>query len=128
MVPPKRILIIDDEEDLNRLMKMALESSGDFEVHFESRAHHAVETAKEFKPDLMILDLIMPGMDGGELVLQIKQDPNLREVPIIFLTASITTGSVDSGSSLFGYPCLNKPASVDEVVELIGQCLDGQSN
>lgn len=123
----KRILVIDDEEDLNRLMKLSLEAVGDFEVHHESRPQKALEVAREVKPDLMILDLVMPGMDGGELVFRIKDDPELCGLPIIFLTASITTGADDCGPTLFGYPCLKKPAALDEVVELIEESLEAKS-
>jgi DNA-binding response OmpR family regulator len=118
-VANKRIFIVDDEEDLNRLMKLSLESAGDFDVDYVSQPQNALGSAREFGPDLMILDLVMPGMDGGELVMKIKEDEVLRNVPVIFLTASISTGLRDDGSTLFGYPCLKKPVAMDELLDLI---------
>lgn len=126
-VADKRIMVIDDEEDLNRLMKLSLEASGDYLVHYESDPAKALETAREFGPDLMILDLVMPGMDGGELLMKIKGDSLLGGLPIIFLSASISIGSADDSATLFGCPCLTKPAAIDEIVELIEESLDAKS-
>src|SRR5947209_1406035 len=84
----KRILIIDDEASFARMVKLNLEKTGAFEVRAESKAGYALATAREFKPDLILLDVIMPAMDGGDVANQIKRDRNLKGTPIIFLTAT----------------------------------------
>ncbi len=119
----KRIFIIDDEEDLNRLLKLALEGEGDFEVSYESVPQKALEAARAFKPDVVLLDLVMPGMDGGELMFKLKGDEELRSVPVVFLTASIDPAA-DTGATLFGCRCLKKPAGLDEVIECLEACLE----
>ena len=71
----------------------------------------------------MIFDVVMPEMDGGQIVLATKNDPELKKIPLFFLTASVETGASDIAPTLFGYPCISKPAPIDELVELIEQCL-----
>jgi DNA-binding response OmpR family regulator len=120
----KRILIIDDEASFTRMVRLNLEKTGDFEVREENRAGYAVATAREFRPDLILLDVIMPTMDGGDIFATIRKDRNLKEVPIIFLTATVSqreagTGGLNSGGSLF----LAKPVSVDVLIERIQEHL-----
>jgi DNA-binding response OmpR family regulator len=120
----KRILIIDDEASFTRMVRLNLEKTGEFEVREENRAGSAVATAREFRPDLILLDVIMPTMDGGDIFATLRKDRNLKEVPIIFLTATVSqreagTGGLSSGGSLF----LAKPVSVDVLIERIHEHL-----
>jgi CheY-like chemotaxis protein len=116
----KKILIIDDEVSFARMVKMNLEKAGGFEIRVENRAAGAVAAAREFRPDLILLDVIMPGMDGGDVANQIKRDRNLRGTPIVFLTATVSrheAGDVglNSGGELF----LAKPVSVEALIQSI---------
>ena len=77
----KRILIIDDEASFTRMVKLNLEKTGAFEVREENLALEAVATARAFKPDLILLDVIMPTMDGGDVAAQIQKDRVLRDTP-----------------------------------------------
>lgn len=118
----KRILIVDDEVSFTRMVKLNLEKSGAFEVRAENKATSALPAAREFKPDLIILDVIMPGMDGGDVSNQIKRDRNLRETPIIFLTATVSKreageGGLSSGGELF----LAKPVTVENLIHRINE-------
>lgn len=120
----KRILIIDDEASFTRMVRLNLEKTGEFEVREENRAGSAVATAREFRPDLILLDVIMPTMDGGDIFATLRKDRNLKKVPIIFLTATVSqreagTGGLNSGGSLF----LAKPVSVDVLIERIHEHL-----
>ena len=120
----KRILIIDDERGFTRMVKLNLEKTGEFEVREENRAASAVATAREFKPDLILLDVIMPSLDGGDIAAHIRSDRQLRDTPIIFLTATMSnreTGpaGMNSGGALF----LGKPVSVDHLVKCIHEQL-----
>src|SRR6185295_3918644 len=86
----KRILIIDDEASFTRMVKLNLEKTGQFDVRAENRAAGALAAAREFKPDLVLLDVIMPTMDGGDVARQIQNDRSLRGTPIVFLTATVS--------------------------------------
>src|SRR5262245_36878158 len=120
----KRILIVDDEVSFARMVKLNLEKTGAFEVRTENKASYALAAAREFKPHLIILDVIMPNMDGGDVSNQIKRDRNLRDTPIIFLTATVSKreageDGLNSGGALF----LAKPVSVEVLVARINEHL-----
>ncbi|MBK7998062.1 MAG: response regulator transcription factor [Verrucomicrobia bacterium] len=116
----KKVLVIDDEVSFARMVKLNLEKTGEFEVRVENRAMFALATAREFLPDLILLDVIMPSMDGGDVSKQIKRDRNLKNTPIIFLTATVSKreageGGLNSGGELF----LAKPVSVEALIACI---------
>ena len=118
----KRILIIDDETSFTRMVKMNLEKTGEFEVREENRALNGLSAARDFKPDLILLDVVMPGMDGGDVAQHIRADRSLKETPIVFLTATVSpreagAGGLQSGGSLF----LGKPVSVENLIQCIHQ-------
>jgi len=118
----KRILIIDDEASFTRMVRLNLEKSGQFEVREENRAAYAVAAAREFKPDLILLDVIMPTMDGGDVAAHIQNDRHLKDTPIVFLTATVSQreagpGGLNSGGSLF----LAKPVSVENLIKCINE-------
>ena len=121
-VAKARILIVDDEVAFTRMVKLNLEKAGDFEVRIENRAAGALAAARNFKPDLILLDVIMPSMDGGDVQNQIKRDRTLRDTPIIFLTATVSkreagAGGMNSGGELF----LAKPVTVENLVSCINE-------
>ena len=118
----KRVLVIDDEASFARMVKLNLEKTGEFEVRVENKATSAVAAAREFKPDVVLLDVIMPNMDGGDVANQIKRDRLLKETPIIFLTATVSKreageGGFNSGGELF----LAKPVSVEALIACINE-------
>jgi CheY-like chemotaxis protein len=93
----KRIFVIDDESEFTGLLKLQLESMGYYNVGEENDARGAVTSARLFDPDLILLDIMMPGMDGSEVASLIRQDPVLREVPIVFLTALVSGDEAPAG-------------------------------
>ncbi len=117
MMEQKRILIIDDEASFTRMVRLNLEQTKRYVVCEENRALHALTTAREFKPDLILLDVIMPGTDGGELASRIKTDPAFKGVPVIFLTATISKKEAADGVFTGGYLFLPKPVSLKNLVE-----------
>ncbi len=119
----KRILVVDDEESLTRLLKVCLEQTQRFVVEVENESTHAVEVAGRFEPDLILLDIMMPELDGGVLVNRFKEHPKLKNVPVVFLTALATPDEVHQHNGLIGgLPFLAKPVSIPEVID----CLDKQ--
>ena len=116
----KRILLVDDEKSFTTLLKLNLEETGDYEVQVENWAEDALETAKAFKPDLILLDLIMPRMPGGNVAAQMSEDPELKSTPIVFLTAAVRKQQVEENEGIIcERPCLAKPATLEMVVAAI---------
>ncbi len=84
----KRILVLDDEMDFANVMKMTLQMTGQYEVRTTVRSPTFLQVAQDYRPDLILLDCMMPGMDGGEIAAQIQADPVLKDTPFMFLTAT----------------------------------------
>jgi len=125
----KRILIVDDEVGFTRLFKLNLEQRPEYEVRVENWADNALSTAREFRPDLVLLDVIMPRMIGNEVAAGIRADASLQSTPIIFLSAVGGRKSAEEGNrALDGYPCIAKPASVEELIDGIEEQLSTGSN
>jgi CheY-like chemotaxis protein len=116
----KRILVIDDEVSFTWLLKLNLEDAGEYEVAVENEPKNAVQTARKFAPDLIVLDLVMPGLQGDAVAASIRQDPGLSGVEIVFLTASETREMLAEHHKLIqGSPVFAKPVNIDEVIDLI---------
>lgn len=116
----KRVLLVDDEKSLTSLLKLNLEETGNYEVRVENWPEDALKAAREFKPDIVLLDIIMPRMPGGNVAAAIDADPELKGTPIVFLTAAVRKQYVEDHEGIIcDHPCLAKPATVDEVVAMI---------
>src|SRR5262245_35685913 len=116
----KRILLVDDEKSLTTLLKLNLEETGQYEVRVENWAEDAVGAAREFKPDLILLDIIMPRLPGGNVAALIDGDPELQGTPIVFLTAAVRKHQVEENEGIIcDHPCLAKPAPLEDVVAMI---------
>lgn len=125
----KRILVVDDKAANTRLLKLYLEQTHDYLVREENNATAALATAEEFQPHLILLDVMMPGLDGGELAARFRSNPKLKGVPIVFLTSAVTKGEVDAGGGrLGGYPFLAKPVVLSEVAACLKRHLAGDSS
>jgi len=120
----RRILVVDDEIGFTRLLKLALEQTNDYEVRIENWPERALTTAREFRPDLVLLDLVMPRMFGGDVATGLRADASLAAIPIVFFTASVSKTSLKKHDGIIsGFPFLAKPSSVEEVIQLIEQRL-----
>ena len=120
----KRILVVDDDVAFTRLLKLNLEQTGQYNVRVENWAEDALPAAREFKPDLVLLDLLMPRQFGGNVAASFRADPELKQTPIVFLTATVRKATVElHGGAISGYPFLAKPASTAEVAACIEQHL-----
>jgi len=113
----KRIFIVDDESGFTRLLKLTLERSGKYLVKEINDGTEAWLAAREFKPDLIFLDIVMPKVDGGEVAQQIRSDPALASVPIIFLTAIVAER--ETAQEIGGFPFLAKPVTLDAITACI---------
>jgi len=116
----KRILIIDDEENFCKLVKKNIEQAGKFEVDIATNGQDGISLARQIKPDLILLDILMPEMDGAEVAAQIRDDESIRNTPIVFLTAIAKEEDSDSQASLTkGYALLSKTATLRELMACI---------
>lgn len=120
----KRILVVDDEVALTRIIKLNLEWTGNYEVRTENMGSMAIPAAKEFKPDLIFLDVMMPDMGGDDVAAKLKEDPELSDIAFIFMTAIVTkeeTHSVETniGGNMF----LAKPVKTEELIATIERVL-----
>ncbi len=119
----RRILIVDNDRDSTRVVKVLLEKTVHYLVFEENDATKAHQSARDFRPDLILLDIVMPETDGGEIAAQIQADPDLQRTPIIFLTALVTKAEAKSGLHIQGHPFLAKPISVSELINGIEEHL-----
>jgi len=115
----RRILIVDDDANSTHLVKILLERSGPYLVLEENDPAKADQTAHSFKPDVILLDIVMPKIDGGELATQMEADRELHDTPIIFLTALVTHSEANSGLHVQGHPLVAKPISIPELIDAI---------
>ena len=125
----KKILVVDDEKKLRELLDMRLSSAG-YEVIQARHGEEGVEQAKEHLPDLILMDVMMPRMDGGEAVKCLEEDPSTKDIPVIFLTAIITK---EEENQAFGiqldaakYRVIAKPFDPQSLLVEIKKVLDGQ--
>jgi DNA-binding response OmpR family regulator len=116
----KRILVVDDEVGLTRMVKRGLEATGKYVVMEENVGGRAVAVAREFKPDLVILDVMMPEVDGGTVAAELAETKDLKHVPVIFLTAIVTEQETEPTGSFIGpHTFLAKPVQLKNLISCI---------
>ena len=119
---PKRILVVDDEPSVTRSLKVNLEDTLRYEVQTENDATHAMAAAREFHPDLILLDVIMPGLDGCDVSARIHADSELRDTPIVYLTALATNEDTGGKTMIAGSTVyVAKPVILGELIRFMDQ-------
>ena len=120
----KRILVVDDEPAFTRMIKLTLEQTELYEVRTENLGRNAIEAAREFKPDLILLDVLMPGMLGSEIAAELEQDPELSAVKYVFLTAVVSKGEeLRLAGHVGGHTFVAKPVGADELCRVVEEQL-----
>lgn len=119
----RRVLIVDDDPDSTHLVKILLEKTGNYVVLEENDADKAHESARNFRPHAILLDIMMPKTDGSEVAAQIEADPELRSTPIIFLTALVTEPETKAGLRIEGHRSLAKPINIPQLIDQIEESL-----
>ena len=115
---PKKILAVDDEKHIVRLVQVNLERQG-YEVITASDGKEALEKVASEKPDLLVLDVMMPYMDGFEVLQNLRRNPETREIPVIMLTAKAQDADVFKGWQS-GVDCyLTKPFNPMELITFV---------
>jgi CheY-like chemotaxis protein len=113
----KRILVVDPDAGFTRLVQLGLEKTGEYEVRIEKWPEDVVGTAGACHPDLIVLDIMMPRMFGGDVAAMLRHDPRFRTVPILFLSAAVRKDWVtEHEGHVAGFPLLAKPVTTDELI------------
>jgi len=104
-----KILHVEDDADIREIAQMALELSGDFEVVQCVSGESALETINDFTPDVLLLDMMMPGMTGQQTLEHIRKRPHLAEIPAIFMTARAQRAEIQEFKDLGAADVISKP-------------------
>jgi CheY-like chemotaxis protein len=121
----KRILIVDDDMACARILKTGLENTGTYEVRTEHRATNAIPAAREFGPDMILLDVCMIDGDGGDVAFALRNNKQLQNIPIAFLTSIISEHEAQNSDARRGsFPFLAKPARLERVISCIEKHTD----
>lgn len=117
----KKVLLAEDEADIRRLAQMSLGRGGEWEILVAQDGEECVALARRARPDVILLDAMMPRLDGFQACQQLKADPTTSTIPIIFLTASAQEHEIQRGLALGAIGYLTKPF---DPLELRRQVLD----
>ena len=109
--PLNRICYVEDDEDIQRIVRMSLERVGKMTVEVVSDPTAAIAAMTAFKPDLVMLDWMMPGMDGPTLFKKMKTVPEVSALPVVFITAKATSRDMEELMSLGAAGTISKPFS-----------------
>jgi two-component system, OmpR family, response regulator len=115
--PLNRVCYVEDDEDIQRIVRMALERIGKMTVEVVSDPMVAIGAITAFKPDLVMLDWMMPGMDGPTLFRKMKQLPEVSALPVVFITAKATQRDMDELVALGAAGTISKPFSPKDLPE-----------
>lgn len=117
----KNILYAEDEDDIRAIAQIALEDIGGFTVQYCANGHNVLETAKEFIPDLLLLDVMMPELDGPTTLHELRKMAHFSNIPVIFMTAKIQANEIEEYKSLGAIEVIAKPFDPMTLPELIQQ-------
>ena len=109
MIPIRHILCVDDEEDILQVTRLSLETVGGLEVSTCKGGAGALSLAKQVHPDLILLDVMMPGMDGPSTFRMLKTDPEIALIPVVFMTAKVQPSEVSNYIALGALGVIPKP-------------------
>jgi CheY-like chemotaxis protein len=124
-LPPARILIVDDEEDNRELLRIILNWSG-FVTQMAVSGEEALRSAAAEPPDLVLVDLLMPGMDGYQLLASLKQKPETEHIPVIMLSALSDSATRERAFSGGVDAYLTKPLDRSELCEQVRRVMSSK--
>lgn len=115
----KKVLLIDDEEDFCFFVKKNLELGGRFNVVTATDGSKAVDLAKEQKPDIILLDIVMPKVEGGDVCRMLSDDEATQNIPVLFLTGIVDKSQQNLIKEIKGHKFLAKPITPEELIQAI---------
>ena len=121
MAELKKILYVEDEPDIQVIAQIALENVGGFELKICGSGQDAIRQAPGFKPDLILLDVMMPGMDGPTTLQELRKLTELAGTPVMFMTAKVQPQEIEHFKSLGAIEVIAKPFDPMKLAETIRQ-------
>jgi CheY-like chemotaxis protein len=115
--PLNRICYVEDDEDIQRIVRMSLERLGKMTVHIVGDPTMAIDAMNSFKPDLVMLDWMMPKLDGPALFKQMQARPETQALPVVFITAKASQRDLDTLMKLGAAATISKPFSPKDLPE-----------
>jgi two-component system OmpR family response regulator len=115
--PLERVCYVEDDEDIQRIVRMSLERVGKMKVEIVGDPMVAIDAIIGFKPDLVMLDWMMPGMDGPTLFKQMQENPQTKDLPVVFMTAKATPTELEELRALGALGAISKPFSPKDLPE-----------
>ncbi len=124
----KKILYVEDEPDIQAVAKIALEAVGGFELKVCNGGEEAIASAEEFAPDLLLLDVMMPGMDGPTTLSELRRLPGLKDKPAIFMTAKVQPQEIEQFKSYGALEVIAKPFDPMTLAQSVRDVWDSHVN
>ncbi len=109
--PLTRVCYVEDDEDIQRIVRLSLERIGKMAVEIVGDPQKAIETIVVYKPQLVMLDWMMPGMDGPTLFGKMREDARTRDLPVVFITAKASSVEMEELRTLGAAGAISKPFS-----------------
>jgi CheY-like chemotaxis protein len=122
--PSPRVLVVDDDAVIVRLLEVNFRLSG-FEVETATRGEEAIRKAAELHPDVIVMDVMMPGLDGWTVTERLREDPGTADTPIVLLSARMRDDDRSRGYALGVVDYVNKPFDPTDLVEVVRRHLPG---
>jgi CheY-like chemotaxis protein len=119
MVVLNRVMYVDDEEDLRSIVEMSLQMVGGMEVHLCTSGQEALARLPEIRPDLVLLDVMMPNMDGLQTLEAIRATPEFTDLPVVFMTAKIRPAEIARLRDLGAADVIAKPFDVMQLPDQV---------
>jgi len=120
-----KVLLVDDEADIRRIAALSLSGVGGMEVGEASSGSEGIRMAREDRPDVILLDMMMPGLDGPATFEALRRDPKTSAIPVVFLTAKAMSAEVDRLRGMGARGVLIKPFDPMALPRLLRELLDG---
>lgn len=118
----KRIIIVDDDRDLREMLRMRMQLAG-FEVRVAANGLRLISSLRRDRPDLILLDVMMSWIDGFELCQALKQNPDLAQIPVFFISALASKKDIERGMACGADRYLTKPLDLDQLIKDIEEML-----
>jgi CheY-like chemotaxis protein len=119
MGPKRSILVVDDDVTATKIVKIILEKTGLYEVSTCNCGSEAFKIIQETRPELVLLDVMMPDADGADIADQIQKDKSLARTKVVFLTALVSQDEVRSDSMIGGHEFISKPISSEVLLRKV---------